>query len=138
MACSISLSALNKLFFIQLLGAGSAARGLRRTDGGAVPRPLVLRFVARRALAGGGVARLERWRGRSPRILLAPEEFPTFAAVRERWEDVAQEMRLYLATLAAETVDQPMTCTSTRGNTWSYPLWRMMVHLLEHQTYRIT
>jgi uncharacterized damage-inducible protein DinB len=78
---------------------------------------------------------LERWRGRSPRALLAPEEFPTFAAVRERWEAVEQEMGHYLGTLPAEALDQPLTCTSTRGNTWTYPLWRMMVHFLEHQTY---
>jgi uncharacterized damage-inducible protein DinB len=44
-------------------------------------------------------------------------------------------MRQYLATLPAETLDQPMTCTSTRGNTWTYPLWRLMIHFLEHQTY---
>ena len=78
---------------------------------------------------------LERWRGRSPRVLLPPEEFPTLAAVCARWEAVEHEMMRYLATLPEGVLEEPMTCVGTRGNTWTYSLWRMMVHLLEHQTY---
>jgi uncharacterized damage-inducible protein DinB len=78
---------------------------------------------------------LERWRGRSPRVLLPPEDFPTLAAVRERWYAVEQEMKEYLVALPEEVLEQPTTCMGTRGNTWTYALWRMMVHLLEHQTY---
>lgn len=78
---------------------------------------------------------LERWRGRSPRVLLASEEFPTLAAVCERWRAVEQEMKQYLAALPEEALEQPLTYMSPRGNTWTYALWRMMVHLLEHQTY---
>src|SRR5215475_3598242 len=78
---------------------------------------------------------LERWRGRSPRVLPSPEEFPTFAAVCDRWKVVEQEMKQYLAELPEESLEQQMTCMSTRGNTWTYALWRMMVHFLEHQTY---
>ncbi|MGD0547880.1 MAG: DinB family protein [Terracidiphilus sp.] len=78
---------------------------------------------------------LERWRGRSPRVLLFPEDFPTLAVICERWHTVEQEMKEYLAALPEEALEQPMTCIGTRGNTWSYALWRMMVHLLEHQTY---
>jgi uncharacterized damage-inducible protein DinB len=78
---------------------------------------------------------LERWRGRSPRTLLPPEEFPTLAAVRERWLVVEREMREYLAGLSDEALERPITCISTRGQAWTYPLWRMIVHLLNHQTY---
>lgn len=56
--------------------------------------------------------------------------------VREGWHAVEQEMRQYLATFPAETLEQPMTCTSTRANTWTYPPWRVMLHFLERQTYR--
>jgi len=78
---------------------------------------------------------LERWRGRSPRVLPTPEEFPTVTLVTERWNLVEREMKQYLGTLSAETLEQLTTCTSTPGNTWTYPLWRMMVHFLDHQTY---
>ena len=48
---------------------------------------------------------LERWRGKSPRTLLAPEEFPTLAALCERWQTVEREMREYVSAL---TVDLPI------------------------------
>jgi uncharacterized damage-inducible protein DinB len=78
---------------------------------------------------------LERWRGRSPQTLLAPEEFPTLAALSQRWQTVEHEMRQYVAALTEETLECPLTCVSTRGQAWTYPLWRMIQHLLHHQSY---
>jgi len=78
---------------------------------------------------------LERWRGRSPRTLLAPEEFPTLAALSQRWQTVEREMREYVAGLSEEALECPLTCISTRGQAWTYPLWRMILHLLHHQSY---
>lgn len=78
---------------------------------------------------------LERWRGRSPRSLLRAEDFPTLAAVADRWRMVEREMREYLAGLSDAALDLPLTCVSTRGQTWTHPLGRMILHLLHHQTY---
>jgi len=78
---------------------------------------------------------LERWRGRSPRSLLSPEEFPTIVAVSERWHMVESEMRQYLASLSVETLACLITYVNSRGQTWTYTLWRMMLHLLNHQSY---
>jgi len=78
---------------------------------------------------------LERWRGRSPRSLLPPEDFPTVAAVSERWHQVESEMRQYLASLSEEALANPITYVNTRGQTWTYILWRMMLHVLNHQSY---
>ncbi len=78
---------------------------------------------------------LERWRGRSPQSLLTPEEFPTVAAVHKHWRIVENEMREYLAVLDEEAINKLVTCVSTRGQTWTYTLWRMMLHLLNHQSY---
>jgi uncharacterized damage-inducible protein DinB len=78
---------------------------------------------------------LERWRGRPPQTLLAPGEFPTLAALSRRWQAVEREMREYLGGLSEEALERPVTCVSTRGQTWTYPLWRMILHLLQHQSY---
>jgi uncharacterized damage-inducible protein DinB len=78
---------------------------------------------------------LERWRGRSPQTLLAPEEFPTLAALSQRWAAVEREMREYGAGLSDEDLERPVTCRSTRGQTWTFTLWRMILHLLQHQSY---
>jgi uncharacterized damage-inducible protein DinB len=78
---------------------------------------------------------LERWRGRSPRTSLAPEELPTLAALSQRWQTVEREMREYVAGLTEEALDQSATYVNTRGKTWTYELWRMILHLLQHQSY---
>jgi uncharacterized damage-inducible protein DinB len=78
---------------------------------------------------------LERWRGRSPKSLLSSEEFSTVPAVYKHWCTVENEMRGYLAALDEEAVNKPVTCVNTRGQTWTYTLWRMMLHLLNHQSY---
>jgi uncharacterized damage-inducible protein DinB len=78
---------------------------------------------------------LERWRGRAPKTLIPLEELPTLAAMTERWGIVEREMRDYCASLDGESLSRPTTCVSTRGQEWTYPLWRMMTHLLYHQSY---
>jgi len=78
---------------------------------------------------------LERWRGHSPRTILAAEEFPTCAAIQERWAKVEQEMREYLAGLTEEALGAPLTYTNVKGETWTYPLWQTLLHLVNHQTY---
>ncbi len=78
---------------------------------------------------------LERWRGTSPAALLPLDEFPTLAAVAERWSVVERELRAYLATLDEERLACPLAIVSTRGERWNYPLWQMVMHLLNHQSY---
>ena len=78
---------------------------------------------------------LERWRGQTPQSLLRPEEFPTLPAVQKYWHEVEREMREYLSNLNEKVIEQPITYVNTRGQTWTYALWRMMLHLLNHQSY---
>src|SRR5216684_5783071 len=61
---------------------------------------------------------LERWRGRSPRALLAAEEFPTLAAARERWGTVERGVREYLARLSEEVLTRPLSYVNLKGETW--------------------
>ena len=78
---------------------------------------------------------LERWRGRSPKSLPSPNEFATLAALSDRWRVTESEMREYLSGLSDDSLDQVMAYVNTRGQTWTYPLWRMILHLLNHQSY---
>jgi uncharacterized damage-inducible protein DinB len=78
---------------------------------------------------------LVRWRGQSPQSMLSPEQFPSLSSVSERWHAVEREMREYLATLSEETLEQPVTYMSQKGDTFTYELWRPMLHLINHQSY---
>jgi len=44
-------------------------------------------------------------------------------------------MREYLAGLSEEAIERTATYVSTRGQTWTYTLGRMILHLLHHQSY---
>jgi hypothetical protein len=63
------------------------------------------------------------------------EEFPTLTAVAERWCAVEHDFREYLAGLHEEALIQPLTYVGLTGETWTYPLWMALFHLLNHQTY---
>ncbi len=78
---------------------------------------------------------LERWRGRSPRAVLPAAEFPTLASLAERWQTVERELREYVTGLNNEALAAALTITTTRGEQWTYPLWRQLTHLLNHQSY---
>ena len=79
---------------------------------------------------------LERWKGRPARALQPPEQFPvTSAGIAECWVAVEREMRAYLDGLSEATIELPVSYVNFKGETWEYALWRMMVHVLNHQSY---
>jgi|SRR5271157_679776 len=78
---------------------------------------------------------LERWKGKSPQALIPAAEFPSVEAMVERWGAVERDLRQYLAGVDEDALARPLTCVSTRGEEWTYPLWRMIAHLLNHQSY---
>jgi uncharacterized damage-inducible protein DinB len=82
---------------------------------------------------------LERWRGRSPTPRdaedFAAEKFPDLGAIEERWRAVERNMREYLTGLGNQDLTQPLTYANLKGETWTYPLWQALFHLINHQTY---
>jgi uncharacterized damage-inducible protein DinB len=78
---------------------------------------------------------LERWRGRSPRALPSAEESPTLAAIVERWRGIEHGLCEYVSGLKEEALARPLRYTNLSGEAWTYPLWRTILHLLNHQTY---
>lgn len=78
---------------------------------------------------------LEWWRGRSPRSILSPQQFPTLAVLSGRWRVLESEMSEYLATLGEDALAHPITYVDPEGGTWTHILWRTMLHLLQHQSY---
>ena len=78
---------------------------------------------------------LERWRENSPRSLWEPDEFPTLAAVGARWRTVESDMRAFAEGLTTDALESRRTFVNTRGEEWTYELWRLILHLLNHQSY---
>lgn len=84
---------------------------------------------------------LERWKGNSPTRAdvapnrLSPELFPTLESLQQRWQEVEREVRLYLSGLRDEKLAEPLSYVNFAGQNWSYPLWKTLVHVVNHGTY---
>ncbi len=92
---------------------------------------------------------LERWRGRSPQTMPGVpeglpfqetlrrwhEQFGTVVALRERWTGIELDLRAYLAGLNDAALASQLVYTNIQGRQWSYPLWRTLVHVVNHGTY---
>jgi uncharacterized damage-inducible protein DinB len=76
---------------------------------------------------------LERWEGRSPQVRSLAGELPACGAIVERWRAVERDLRRYLSGVTEEALLLPLTYVNFRGERWTYPLWRTMMHLLLHQ-----
>ena len=86
-------------------------------------------------LAGVEWLWLERWRGRDPREIFNPEDFPEPDPLRRRWREVESGMRSFLGGLVHDDLAGTRTYTTMTGQAWTYPLGHMMLHLANHQTY---
>jgi uncharacterized damage-inducible protein DinB len=78
---------------------------------------------------------LERCRGRSPKAMLSPTDFPDVASLRSRWGQVSAEQREFYDAIAPEDLSKIVTYVNTKGETWSYPLEEVLWHVVNHGSY---
>ena len=78
---------------------------------------------------------LERWKGISPKSMLAATELTDVQAIESRWGIVESERAEFIRSLTPERLQTVISYVNTRGQTFAYPLWQMMVHVVNHSTY---
>jgi uncharacterized damage-inducible protein DinB len=82
---------------------------------------------------------LERWQGRSPTredvATLAADRFLSPDSLREAWEPVEMGVREFLRICSEKDLSRSISYTNFQGKVWTYPLWRMLFHVVNHQTY---
>lgn len=78
---------------------------------------------------------LERWKGISPRQLPFSLEFPDVASIRSRWEAVENERQEFLDALDLGRLAEVISYVNLQGQTFAYPLRRMLQHVVNHGTY---
>lgn len=69
-----------------------------------------------------------------PRSLPQETEFPTFSALRARWQDEEAAMRGFLATLTDDLLRRTIRYTTTKGITFEHALWQPLIHVVNHGT----
>jgi uncharacterized damage-inducible protein DinB len=77
---------------------------------------------------------LERWKGTSPKIFWTEADFPSLAAIRERWNEVNADRKDFLAGLSDFSLVRELKYVNTRGEELAYPLIRLLQHVVNHAT----
>ncbi|MFQ5797682.1 MAG: DinB family protein [Bacteroidota bacterium] len=78
---------------------------------------------------------LKRWKGTSPKAMMAPSDFPTISLLRPRWAEVEHEQAEFVRSITGESLKTIIAYVNTEGETWRYPLWQTMQHVVNHSTY---
>ena len=78
---------------------------------------------------------LQRWKGVSPTVVFPAADYPTVDSLRRQFEAVATERSAFLRGRSAEQILQVVEYTNRRGQTWRYPLWQQLYHVVNHSTY---
>jgi uncharacterized damage-inducible protein DinB len=66
--------------------------------------------------------------------ILTEDQFPTLAALEERWKSERQEMQAYLATLTDEKLNSPIRYVIEQGVIRDWVLWQVLYHCVDHAT----
>lgn len=75
-----------------------------------------------------------RWRGETG-IFLDAKDFPTVASIGEYWVDVEKNIRNFIAEQAEQSLIRDVSYTNPKGETFTLPLWQMMVQPPNHNTH---
>lgn len=78
---------------------------------------------------------LERWKAVSPKALLTPTDFQTVESLATRWAKVERGYVEFINGITDESLAEVITYTNTKGEEWTYPLGRMMQHVMNHSSY---
>lgn len=76
-----------------------------------------------------------RCEGVSPTGWLKPEEFPTFASLRGRWQEEEKNQKAFLESLTDARLNEPLEYKTTQGVAMREPLmWPILAHVVNHGT----
>jgi uncharacterized damage-inducible protein DinB len=75
---------------------------------------------------------LRRWQGTSPQTVFQASEFAGPADLKARWSEVQLEQQAFVESLTAERLLSSVRYLNLQGQSWEYPLWRQMYHVVNH------
>jgi len=78
---------------------------------------------------------LRRWHGESPQRHLDPKDYPTLVVLKEKWEQVGQEMRAFVDMQTEKSLQAEIAYSNFAGETFRVPLWQLLMHVPNHETH---
>jgi len=76
----------------------------------------------------------QRWR-REKGEFLNPKDFPSVADIREYWVGVEKDLHSVISGQTEESLLRDIAYTNPRGETFTLPLWQMVVQPPNHNTH---
>jgi uncharacterized damage-inducible protein DinB len=78
---------------------------------------------------------LSRWKSETPKGMWTAADYPTLAALRDRWDPVREELAAFAAAQTDASLKAPLAYKNLKGDPMSYPLGHLMLHAVNHSTY---
>ena len=78
---------------------------------------------------------LGRWKGNPTKTTVDEAGGPSIAVAKQFWTTMQQDLSAFLEGLTEADLVKPVSYTNTRGETYSTPLWQMMLQVVNHATY---
>jgi uncharacterized damage-inducible protein DinB len=78
---------------------------------------------------------LQRWMGRSSQSTFQATNFPRPNTLKDKWTEVETDQRAFIEGVPAEGLLAVVRYVNLEGETWQYPLWRQMYHVVNHSSY---
>ncbi len=93
-----------------------------------------VRDVLVHTLGAEWIWRMRLQHGAAPARLLAAADFPTYAALAERWQAEQAELSAYIAGLNDDELNAPILYRNTKGQPYEAVLWQILAHVVNHGT----
>jgi len=76
----------------------------------------------------------QRWRG-EPAGTLDAKDFPNIQSIKTYWMDVEKNMLAFISEQTQQSLLKDVSYTNPRGETFTLPLWQMVVQPPNHNTH---
>lgn len=78
---------------------------------------------------------LDRWNRRAPKVWPSTAEYTALGKIADRWKTVEAGVWEFLGRATDDDLRQEISYVNFKGQTWTYTLWRMLLHVITHQSY---
>jgi uncharacterized damage-inducible protein DinB len=78
---------------------------------------------------------LSRWNGIVPKGMWNASDYPDLVSLSKPREELVRELFEFLAAQTEDSLAKPLTYKNLKGDSFSYPLGQLMLHLVNHSTY---
>jgi uncharacterized damage-inducible protein DinB len=78
---------------------------------------------------------LSRWQGNPSKTTIDANGGPSLTTAKQFWDEMQQKLSTFVNGLTEADLLKPISYTNVKGETYSTPLWQMMLQVVTHGVY---